>query len=135
MGGFRLEDDQYNLTFEDPKFHGLEVQLTGMTMQEALNFDLARWAAWEGVERNAARVRAVAEIIVAHLVGWNLTEKDGSPTPQTADGLMSHPPKTQRAITDAYSNAVRGVSSPLDDASTTGEEVESLPTETLPPSP
>lgn len=135
MGGFRLEPKQYNLAFEDPALDGCEVQLTGMSMQEALDLDLLRFAPWKGVEDNATRQRAIAETIVAHLVGWNLTEKDGSPTPETADGLLSHDQEIQIAIVGAYGRAVRGIAAPLDSGSTNGAGVDSLPTETLPANP
>jgi hypothetical protein len=135
MGGFRLEPKQYNLTFEDPALDRLEVKLTGMSMDEALDYDLARLAAWDGVERNAERTRAVAETIAAHLVSWSLVEEDGSPTPLTAKGLLSHDPEVQHAIALAYALAVRGVPVPLGSGSTNGAGVDSLPTETLPASP
>jgi hypothetical protein len=134
MGGFRLEPKQYNLVFEDPALDGLQVQLTGMSLGQALEFDTLRLAPWAGVEDNAKRARATAETIAAHLVGWNLVEQDGSPTPLTADGLLSHDGDVQRAIVTAYVQAVRGVPAPLDSESTPGEGVESLPTETLSPS-
>jgi hypothetical protein len=133
--GFRLEPKQYNLDFEDPKLDGLQVQLTGMSMQEALDLDLLRFAPWKGVEDNAERQRAIAETIVAHLAGWNLTEKDRTPTPPTADGLLSHDQEIQTAIVGAYGRAIRGVPAPLGSGSTNGEGVDSLPTETLPASP
>lgn len=133
MGGFRLDDDQYNLVFEDPKFEGLRVSLTGMTMQELLDFDTMRFSPVKTVEEITRKVIAVSEVIAAHVVEWNLSEKDGSPTPQTAEGLRSHDGRVQNAIVDAYALALRGVSPDLGKGSTSGAPVDSIPMESLPP--
>ena len=133
MGGFRLEDKQYNLIFEDPQFDGMTVSLTGMSGQQIMDFDTVRFTPTRTVEEMNKRTRAIAEILVDHLADWNLAEKDGSPTPQTADGLLSHDPLTQRAIVDAYVQALIGVPADLGKGSTNGAEVESLPMENLPP--
>lgn len=133
MGGFRLEEDQYNLVFEDPQFDGLLVSLTGMTMQETIDFDIARFIQVSTVKELADRTIKVSEIIVEHLVSWNLSEKDGSMTPQTAEGLRSHSPKVQRAIVSAYAQALSGVSEELGKESTHGGPVDSIPMESLPP--
>lgn len=135
MSGFRLEPKQYNLFFEDPKFDGLEVQLTGMSMQQVMDFDLQRFGTLTDPEKVVTRSAGTAEMLARHLVGWNLTEADGSPTPLTAAGLLSHDQEVLQAITTAYVQALRGVSAPLGSGSTSGEGVESLPTETLPTSP
>lgn len=133
MSGFRMEPKQYNLIFEDPKFNGLEVSLTGMSMQQSLDFDTARFSPFTTVEENSKRARNISDIVVSHVVSWNLTEEDGSSTPQTADGLLSHDGEVQKAIVTAYAKAIRGVSAPLDSGSKNGDEVNSIPMETLPP--
>lgn len=131
--GFRLEDKQYNLTFEAPQFAGMRVSLTGMSFRKVMDFDDVRFRPVTNTKELNQRTEDTAAVVVEHLVEWNLVDKGGLPTPHTVDGLLSHDQAVFLAIVQAYANALRGViPAPLDERSTSGEGVASLPTETLP---
>lgn len=133
MDGFRLEPTQYDLVFEDPKLNGLRVSMGDMSLQQIMDFDAVRFTPVTTIEGSNKRTRALAETIAAHVVDWNLIEKDGSPTPRTAEGLLSHDQKIQLAIVPAYAMALRGVPDELGKESTNGAPEDSIPMETLPP--
>lgn len=115
MAGFELEEDEYHLFFEDPKFDGLEVVMSPpASIQESLEFDKVRRARSRAVEPEDVEkaLGRLAEMLGEHMLSWNL-EKKGIPVSCDAKGLMSSDGRILVAIEGAYINAVSGVPAPL----------------------
>lgn len=115
MPGFELEEDEYHLFFEDPKFDRLEVVMSPpASIEESIAFDKARAARDRAtlVEDVEKSVRHLADMLGEHLISWNL-QKKGIPVSCDAKGLMGSDGKILTAIEKAYIQAVIGVPAPL----------------------
>lgn len=150
MAGYKRKRTIYRLHFEDPEMEGLEVDMTGASVDEFLAItemsDLSEFAV-DGVEvtaENLAQVKgAVAklndlfEAFARHLVAWNLEDDDDTPVPATFEGVKAQDPGFILDVLAAWLDAVGGVSGPKGRRSNGGvPHLEaSLPMETLPPSP
>lgn len=150
MSGFELEEDEYHLFFEDPKFDGLEVVMSPpASIEESLAIDKARRARDRAVEPEDTEkaLQRLADKFGEHMISWNLTKK-GIPVPCDAKGLMSSDFRIMLAIEKAYIDAVNGVPAPLAASSTdtgsssnsgspspTAPEGLSIPMEPLSPNP
>lgn len=141
MADFELEDDEYHLFFEDPKYAGFEVVVEGISLEETLELDRIRFAKVETLEAMEKRLRALADFIGERLVSWNLTKK-GIPVPCDAKGLLQQKRRGfLDAVVNAYVDALRGVPAPLglsssdtegSSSSTSGSEATlSIPMEPL----
>lgn len=79
------------------------------------------------------------QIMLDHLVEWNLETEDGEPVPATVEGMKAHmEPGVPMIITREWYRAARGITAPLDRRSGDGqpspeeENTEpSMPMETL----
>lgn len=110
---FELEEDEFHLFFEDPKYDGLVVVAEGATLEECFEFDRIRNAPAETDEAVEKQLRALADFIGARLISWNLAKK-GVPVPCEAASLMQQRRRGfLGAVADAYAQALRGVPAPL----------------------
>jgi hypothetical protein len=141
MADFELEEDEYHLFFEDPKYDGFEVVAEGATLEECLEFDRIRRTVATTDEEAEQRLRALADFIGERLLSWNLTKK-GLPVPCDAKGLMQQRRRGFLGVViEAYAQALSGVPAPLalgssdtDESSSTispSEAMLSIPMEPL----
>lgn len=115
MPGFELEEDEYHLFFEDPKFNNLEVVMSPpASIAESIAFDKARAARDRATDLDDVEkaVQLLADMLGEHLISWNL-EKHGLPVSCDAKGLMGSDSRIMAAIERAYVQAVIGVPAPL----------------------
>lgn len=155
MGFLPDDEDIYHLVFEDPKYRGLEVTMTGLSVGEMLddmNLDYL-----EGVEALGDLTRVTSESLplikrmnegtaktfkafAEHLIDWNVERKTPAGrerVPATLDGVRTQSIGFIRAIIKAWRTAVSDVPGPLDPASNGGvpSPALSLPMEISSPNP
>jgi hypothetical protein len=83
--GVRPEKTIYNLNFEGmPAHEGLQVKISSATIRE-MNF-MMRQKSTNGQE-TADSNDQVARMFLDHLVSWNLDGTNGTPLPQTMEGI------------------------------------------------
>jgi hypothetical protein len=133
---FELEDDEYHLFFEDPKYNGLEVVMADMSLEDALELDEARFAVPETIADIKKQARTLAELIGERLVSWNLTKK-GVAVPADAKGLLQQKRGFLDAVVGAYVQALRGVPAPLalGSSDTGSSSNDGSPSDQVPPIP
>jgi hypothetical protein len=119
--GFRPEPTHYHLRFADPAFKGLEVEIQRMNIGESLEFDKARLTQATTVEESEKKALTIAGMVAAKLVAWNLEDQTGQPVPTTLDGVLSQDDTVINPIIEAWVDAIRGVTPPLDGSSTSGD--------------
>lgn len=148
--GFIPEDDTYNLSFEDGRYTGLRVTMTGLDVGELLDslvFDagvdidkLTRAADTKDVEALSAgmdQMRAKVEqtyvTFARHLVKWNVETKTRKPVPPTLVGVKSLKVTFIRDIMTAWRSGVMGADADLKDESRNGVPAleQSIPMEPL----
>lgn len=136
--GWRL-NDRIDLLFTDrngdpdPRFDACEVAAEAVTIDEytAVTALLDPDGFAPESKEEAARVREIAEMIMPSIIEWNLADKDGSPTPVTADGLMSHPKAVTTAVINAWLEGQRSGPAPLDVPSSDGAPTVEIPMRSL----
>jgi hypothetical protein len=84
----------------------------------------------------SGKFRELLEIVASALVSWNIEEEDGTAVPADFDGLSTLETQFVMEIIAAWSQAVAGVTGPLEKGSTSGGTFPeaSLPMEPLSPS-
>lgn len=140
--GYKQPRTIYRLTFEDPRYEGLEIRMRSLPLGQYLDFqvkleqfdtDRDRPLTEEDVEK----FNTVLRMLAACLVDWNLEEEDGRPLPTTFEVLADQEYDFLMDIIGAFQAAVAGVSEELGKGSGSGEtspaELE-LPMEPLSPS-
>lgn len=138
MGGFVYDDDQYRLRFEDPRFDGLEVLMSSLTIGQITDLTKLTAAAESKDEKEAvAAFDQLVSMLAAGLVSWNLERPAGTPVPATEEGIRRQPIRLVLSIVWAWMEGVGGV--PLDFEPTLNgglsQEAGSLPMEPASPNP
>lgn len=132
--GFRPEPKLYKLTFTDPAFHGFQVTMRSIPIGRSLEIQQtqANRTGLSSVEVTCL----LAEILVEHMVDWNLEDEDGNPLPISRDTMLTQDADLIWTTNKAWIEAISGVPAPLDESSTSGEPFQeaSLAMELLSPS-
>lgn len=115
--GFRL-NRTYALEFKGD-LEGFEVKLRSTSI--AVVFEV----------QQAVELKRLAELLAEHIVSWNYEDAEGKPLEPTVDNLLGLEEVVLVAIAREWVRAARGVTAPLDDGSTSGNEFqeESIPME------
>lgn len=126
--GFRVQRTVFNLRFKTGShLDGLFVQAKSISMGEVMNLgseaDKARQGA--GVDEISNLIKRFSE----ELVEWDLEDEDGTPTPPTLEGLLSHDPNVVLPIVLAWFDAMLQVDDELGKGSNSGN---SFPEESIP---
>lgn len=98
--GFRL-DRTYRLIFEGA-LDGAEVHIKATSVGTILEL------------RNITEPKQIADLLAAHLIGWNLEDADGTPIPTTPEGILSLEQVVLERIGQEWYKAATGVTAPLD---------------------
>jgi hypothetical protein len=124
--GSRRNPTLYKLVFDDTTdFPDFEITLRSLSIKK-----FKELGSKEGETDNENVIRT-ARFLAGQMVSWNREDEDGSPLPPTEDSLLDEEPKLIFAIVNKWTEAVAGVSAPLESDSSSGEisPVESLLTE------
>jgi hypothetical protein len=123
--GFVYDPDTFVLDFEDPKYKGLVVEATTLSIGEVMGLLSITDGTQVRVEHAAKLVSSFSQA----LISWNILRKDGTPVPCSAEGLNSLDTRFVLPMVQAWFSAVMGVSGPLEIGSAAGESapVESIP--------
>lgn len=115
--GFEL-NRKYHLQFEGD-LKGLEITLKATSIATTLALT------------GATSLQFVAETLSAHLIEWNF-EKDGKPLGTSAEEILDLEEAVLFLIVREWIKAAKGVTAPLDDGSTSGDDSPelSIPMET-----
>lgn len=121
--GKRRDPRKYKLTFADGDYEGLHVTLRSVTIRE-----LRDMRAVNDEEDPSAVTERLAGVIAAHLVEWDREDEDGRPLPPTLESLLDEEPDLIHSIVGEWTQAIAGVSAPLESGSDSGETsaVESM---------
>lgn len=129
--GCRRNPKQYRLKFADGDYEGLEVTMRSVSIGEmrSLQGGGDEESGRDGFDRMVA-------LVASHMVGWNREDEDGAALPPTLESLEDEEPSLVNLIIDKWTDAVAGVSAPLEQPSNSGgsSPVESIPMEALSPS-
>lgn len=125
--GSRRNPTLYKLTFDkSTDFPDFEITLRSLSIKKFKELGGGK----EG-ESESDAVARTAKFLAGQMVSWNREDEDGAPLPPTLESLEDEEPKLIFAIVNKWTEAVAGVSAPLDSDSDSGEisPVESLLTE------
>lgn len=103
--GFEVPAKTYRLVFEDEDYAGAEVRCRSTSIGR-LN----------EIASSTEAMRLFGDEI---LIDWNLTE-NGEPVPATGEGMVRVPVEFGRAILNAWTQALVGISGPLGGPSSNG---------------
>ena len=106
----------YHLTWaEGHSLHGLEVSLTGMSIERLVTVQEAARALMS--DGPAGDLKAATETICAQvaksLLSWNLEDHDGQPVPPTHEGIADQDVGLITQIVADWMGAIASVDSPL----------------------
>lgn len=135
--GYKRPSTIYKLNFTDPDMEGLEVEARSLPLGKLMSvIKLAEAASGSDGVRDVEAADELFSVFCTALVRWNLEDEDGTPVPQTLDGLYTQDFGFALAIVIAWIDAIAGVSGPLDSSSDDGKRFPavSIPMETLSPS-
>lgn len=116
MAGYKRPQRTYILTFDDPEFEGLEVEMKSAPLGVVLQLQSL---ADKGSDADA--VRQMLKIFASRLKSWNLLDDDDKPVPASAKGLETQDIQFLMGLIRAWVAAIAGVSAPLDGGSPSGE--------------
>ena len=119
--GFRL-NRTYVLKFEGSALEGAEVKLRSTSVATAIEM------------RSSPDIERYVEMLIDHLIDWNLDGPDGEKLPFEKDAILGGLEESVLAtILREWFKAAVGVTTPLDEPSTSGEQfpAESIPMEML----
>lgn len=123
MAGYTPQRKLYRLKFADEQYEGLEVLASSASMGSIL--EIQRLAGKMGEkptpEESAEISSRMMNIFGKALRSWNLLDEDDQPVPATTEGLLTQDPDFVMAMVAAWTEAVAGVSAPLDGGSGSGE--------------
>jgi hypothetical protein len=129
--GFKVQRTVFNIRFaEGSRFDGLFVQAKSISMGEVMRLSPEADKAREG--SGVAEVQRLITRFSEELVEWDLEDEDGTPTPPTLEGLLSHDPNVVLPIVLAWFDAMLQVDDDLGKDSNSGERFPeaSIPMET-----
>jgi hypothetical protein len=129
--GCKRVPKQYKLKFADGDYEGLEVTMRSVSIGEmrALQGTGGDGEGSDGFDR-------MVNLVATHLVSWNREDENGNALPPTLESLEDEEPGLVNLIIDRWTDAVAGVSAPLEQPSNSGASVpvESIPMAPLSPS-
>lgn len=130
--GYQRKRKVYKLDFSDTGYDGLEVQVTGLTTGEYLDFVLLSSGATKE-EGGNQETQQMLRMLSEHIVSWNLEDENGEPVPSTFEGLKSNDLDMNMFVVNAWIAAMSSVPEATEKKSLTGSTslVESIPTEML----
>jgi len=123
--GFKKPTRIINLVFED-EYEGLEINAKAPSVKTIMKISKLQ-------EESINAIPQLVDILIEHLIDWNMEEDDGSLTVLDKEALDLLDLSLLRGIVEAWATAVAGVSAPLVQDSDNGElsQVAWIPTETL----
>ena len=127
--GYRRTPKVYNIRFaDDSDYPGLEATLRSYSVGQVIAF--------RKDSGQTDSVQAMVDLLAERLVSWNLEDEDGTPVPTTVEAILREDLDMIQALFDEWSDAITGVSVPLEKPSPAGEisQVGSIPMEPLSPS-
>lgn len=128
--GCRRNPKQYKLKFADGDYEGLEVTMRSVSIGEM--------RALQGTDGDEGRdgFDRMVSLVATHMVAWNREDEEGNALPPTLESLEDEEPGLVNLIIDRWTDAVAGVSAPLEQPSNSGGPVpvESIPMAPLSPS-
>lgn len=123
MSGFKPQRKIYKLKFTDEEYEGLEVLTSSASMGAIL--EIQGLAAKMGDKPTAQESLEISSrmmnIFAKSVIQWNLLDEDDNLVPTTVEGLASQDPQFVMSMIAAWTEAVAGVSAPLERGSTSGE--------------
>lgn len=130
--GCRRNPKRYRIRIADGgDYDGLDVTMRSVSIAEL------RTLSGSGEESDGRDgFDRMAELVASHMVEWNREDEDGQPLPPTMESLEDEEPSLVHLIIDKWTDAVAGVSAPLEQPSNSGAAapVESIPMAPLSPS-
>lgn len=135
--GFIRHNTVLILDFEDTELLGLTVRAERCPFDEYIAIGRALDRAAPTVDDLARDVAELQDLVIPHLLSWDLEDKGSQPIPLTADYIKAQDKQFQLAIYNAYRYAITVVRRPLEKPSGSGEpsQVELPPMEVLSASP
>jgi hypothetical protein len=128
--GFKVQRKTYRLRFEGTELDGLVVTARGLSTGQLLELETARLARAAGGKGSEDGTRRMLALLAGALVEWNAEDEDGAPIPATIDGILQQDVDFNTAIISAWQDAMYGVSAPLSQTSSDGQQLaleESIP--------
>ena len=126
--GCKRVPKHYKLKFADGDYEGLEVTMRSVSIGEmrALQGTSGEEGGGDGFDR-------MVTLVASHLVAWNREDEHGNALPPTLESLEDEEPSLINLIIDRWTDAVAGVSAPLEQPSNSGASapVDKLPSEIL----
>ena len=121
----------YDLKFDHPQLEGVTVTMGRLTIAENFEFEDIITMPTTNREERRTFIGVLAAFVGAHMVAWNLTDKDGKPLPvgQIEDHLLL------RQIETGWLQGLTGgqTASPLDAGAGPDEDFEAeIPVQPLP---
>lgn len=117
--GFTPPRTVYTLVFDGTDFDGLVIRVRAASMGDRLHafYDLG-WTKDDDADTRRSKQRQQFELMIEHVVEWNLETADGEPVPVTVDGLLGVcEPEQVGAILGAWQSGRQSVPAPLDQRS------------------
>ena len=132
MTRFKAKKKLYRLVFADEDMAGLEVTMTSVPMGDLLKLQQLDP---KSAAQNPEEFRKLLEIFAGAMLEWNLDDDNDQPVPISVDSFLKEDIDFIFEIIKAWSDAVAGVSAPLDGGSTSGgtSPEASIPMDTLSP--
>lgn len=115
--GFKAKKKLYRLIFADEDMAGLEVTMTSVPMGDLLKLQQLDP---KSASNDPKEFRELLEIFAGAMLEWNLEDDDDQPVPISVDAFLKQDLDFIFEIIKAWSDAVAGVSAPLDGGSTSG---------------
>ncbi len=130
--GFQRKRKIYKLDFSETEYEGLEVEVSGLTTGEYLDF-LVLSSGAEGTGNNSSETQEMLTMLANHIVSWNLEDENGNAVPISFEGLKTNELSLNMLMVDSWVQAISGVSNDTGKESLPGSNplVESIPMETL----
>lgn len=126
--GFRPPQRVFVLNFEDDDYAGLVVRARSVKLGSFLEVaSLAQINPSTVKPEDVQKFTALFREFAKALVEWNLTEEDGTAVPATFEGVTSLDVDFVMPIIQAWMAGIAGVSSPLGQPSSNGEQSEAPP--------
>lgn len=128
--GSRRNPKLYKLVFADGDYEGLEVVMRSVTIREM------RQLRGTSGDSEQDGFDGLLGLVAEHMVEWNREDEDGQALPPTLESLEDEEAALIHIIIGKWTEAVSGVSAPLEQPSSDGvpSAVESIPMEPLSPS-
>ena len=115
--GYKRNPKVYRLQVED-EYDGLEVMVRSLSMGQLIG--------WKTGDREKDVTEEMVELLAERIVEWNLEDENGHPVPPTLENIKEEDNDLVFAIINHWTDAVRGVDTPLPESSPSGEQSPAL---------